>query len=49
MRAFFVRVTLVLLLSQLGALAASNSVVNLSHYDLMRVDFDLMKRQGSLV
>ncbi len=29
-----------------GAFAASNSVVNLSHYDLMRVDFDLMRRQG---
>ena len=25
---------------------AGNSVVNLSHYDLMRVDFDAMKREG---
>src|SRR3712207_7800597 len=25
---------------------ASNSVVNLSHYDLMRVDFDRMREQG---
>lgn len=25
---------------------ASNSVVNLSHYDLMRVDFERMKREG---
>jgi lysozyme len=25
---------------------ASNSVVNLSHYDLMRVDFDQMQNQG---
>ena len=28
------------------AASASNSVVNLSHYDLMRVDFDLMRQQG---
>jgi hypothetical protein len=25
---------------------AGNSVVNLSHYDLMRVDFEAMKREG---
>src|SRR6188508_537706 len=25
---------------------AGNSVVNLSHYDLMRVDFEQMKREG---
>ncbi len=32
---------------QLGALA-DNSVVNLSHYDLMRPDFDQMRQQGIL-
>jgi lysozyme len=34
-----------LLLSAASAFAG-NSVVNLSHYDLMRVDFDAMKREG---
>ena len=29
-----------------AAFAVSNSVVNMSHYDLMRVDFELMQRQG---
>ena len=47
MRRFFLRVSLLLLLAcPAAAFAASNSVVNLSHYDLMRVDFDLMRRQG---
>jgi hypothetical protein len=46
MRAIFVRLSLLVLLSPIGAFAASNSVVNLSHYDLMRVDFELMQRQG---
>src|SRR5215210_1261403 len=27
---------------------AGNSVVNLSHYDLMRVDFERMKREGTV-
>ncbi len=39
------RVLLVLQALQLCALAG-NSVVNLSHYDSMRVDFDQMNRQG---
>jgi lysozyme len=40
-----VRILLALLLAPLTALA-SNSVVNLSHYDLMRVDFVAMKSEG---
>ncbi len=31
---------------QVSGLAVSNSVVNMSHYDLMRVNFDLMREQG---
>ena len=31
---------------QLSALAMSNSVVNMSHYDTMRVDFDRMRNEG---
>jgi len=46
MRASFARVLLVLLLIAQVSEGASNSVVNLSHYDLMRVDFDLMRKQG---
>ena len=46
MRRFFGRICLLLLGFPAAAFAASNSVVNLSHYDLMRVDFDLMQRQG---
>ncbi len=43
---FLVCLTLVILQAlQLGA-QASNSVVNLSHYDLMRVDFEQMREQG---
>src|SRR5437762_10869547 len=42
---FLVRISLALLLVPLCALA-SNSVVNLSHYDLMRVDFVAMKNEG---
>jgi lysozyme len=45
MRFLSVRISLLLLLSALPVLAG-NSVVNLSHYDLMRVDFDGMKREG---
>src|SRR6184192_3568588 len=40
-----VRISLALLLVPLCALA-SNSVVNLSHYDLIRVDFVAMKSEG---
>ena len=41
-------VTRILLLLQVFQVCAfaSNSVVNLSHYDLMRVDFERMKREG---
>lgn len=39
------RVCLLLQALQVCAIA-SNSVVNLSHYDLMRVDFERMKREG---
>ncbi|MEP6698370.1 MAG: glycoside hydrolase family 25 protein [Verrucomicrobiota bacterium] len=39
------RILLLLLAGQLPAFA-SNSVVNLSHYDLMRPDFEQMKREG---
>ncbi len=44
MRFFVVRISFLLLGSTLSALAG-NSVVNLSHYDLMRVDFESMKRE----
>jgi lysozyme len=40
------RLLALLILSPLTASAMSNSVVNMSHYDLMRVDFDLMRQQG---
>ena len=39
------RILLVLQVFQVCAFA-SNSVVNLSHYDLMRVDFERMKSEG---
>jgi lysozyme len=43
----FFRAPLFLSLLVLAASAfAGNSVVNLSHYDLMRVDFEQMKREG---
>ena len=45
MKPTFVRTLFVLSLFPLSALA-SNSVVNLSHYDLMRVDFVAMKSEG---
>ncbi|MGB8341854.1 MAG: glycoside hydrolase family 25 protein [Chthoniobacterales bacterium] len=43
-----ISVTRILLVFQLFQVCAfaSNSVVNLSHYDLMHVDFALMKREG---
>jgi lysozyme len=40
------RIFLMLQVLQMSAFAASNSVVNLSHYDLMRVDFERMKAEG---
>lgn len=46
MEFFAVRIFALLLALQASALAMSNTVVNMSHYDLMRVDFELMKRQG---
>ena len=45
MKNFVLRIFLVLQISMFCALA-DNSVVNMSHYDLMRVDFVGMKRQG---
>ena len=45
MKFSFARVLLCSLLLPLSAFA-SNSVVNLSHYDLMRVDFEQMRAQG---
>jgi lysozyme len=45
MKFSFARVFLVLLTSPLSAFAG-NSVVNLSHYDLMRPDFGQMKAEG---
>jgi len=45
MKFLLVRVLVLLQLLTVCALA-SNSVVNLSHYDLMRVDFDQMQDQG---
>ena len=42
-----VRILFSLLALPVSALAG-NSVVNLSHYDLMRVDFDAIKREGVL-
>ncbi len=45
MKATVIRTFLVLQILQVCAFA-SNSVVNLSHYDLMRVDFERMKSEG---
>jgi len=46
-KAFLHRVSLLLLIAfPAGAFAASNSVVNLSHYDLMRPDFHRMRAEG---
>ena len=45
MKIFVTRILLVLQVFQVCAVA-SNSVVNLSHYDLMRVDFERMKSEG---
>jgi lysozyme len=44
-KAFLLRLLLISALAPSAALA-SNSVVNLSHYDMMRVDFDAMHAQG---
>src|SRR4030095_8935588 len=43
-----ISVTRILLMFQVfqGCAFATNSVVNLSHYDLMRVDFERMKSEG---
>src|SRR6187397_892131 len=46
MKNSIIRIFAVLQLLQIVAFAASNSVVNLSHYDLMRVDFERMKAEG---
>ena len=46
MKFFAPRILVLLLAFQVSAFGRSNSVVNMSHYDLMRVDFELMKRQG---
>ena len=43
---FFVARILILLIALAVSALAGNSVVNLSHYDLMRVDFEGMKREG---
>jgi len=45
MKISFMRLSL-LLLALPGSAFAANSVVNLSHYDLMRPDFDRMKAEG---
>src|SRR3954451_2657213 len=45
MKFFRAPIFLSLLLVSASAVAG-NSVVNLSHYDLMRVDFEGMKREG---
>ena len=45
MKILFVRILFVLQVLQ-ACVFASNSVVNLSHYDLMRPDFGQMKREG---
>ena len=42
----FLRLFALLILSPLAASAMSNTVVNLSHYDLMRVDFERMRSEG---
>ena len=46
MKNSIIRIFVVLQLLHVAAFAASNSVVNLSHYDLMRVDFERMKAEG---
>ena len=46
MKSRLARILVVLQTLQLFAAADSNSVVNLSHYDLMRVDFAQMRNQG---
>ena len=46
MKNSIIRIFVVLQLLHVVAFAASNSVVNLSHYDLMRVDFERMKAEG---
>ena len=46
MTRLFARICLLLLAWPAAAFAASNSIVNLSHYDLMRVDFQQMRREG---
>src|SRR5436190_10113305 len=46
MKISVIRILLLLQALSVCASAASNSVVNLSHYDLMRVDFAQMKKQG---
>src|ERR1051325_4984368 len=43
---FFRALLFILVLVVCASVFAGNSVVNLSHYDLMRVDFDAMKREG---
>ncbi len=45
MKASLLRILLILQAAQLCAVAG-NHVVNLSHYDLMNVDFEQMKREG---
>lgn len=45
MKNLLLRILLVLQVTQLS-IFASNSVVNLSHYDLMTVDFEQIKREG---
>src|SRR4051812_28568512 len=43
---FFRASIFVLILMVSGSAFGGKSVVNLSHYDLMRVDFEAMKREG---
>ncbi|HEX8280323.1 MAG TPA: glycoside hydrolase family 25 protein [Chthoniobacterales bacterium] len=45
MKAFLCRIVFIFALAQ-GSAFASNTVVNLSHYDLMRVDFERMRQEG---
>ncbi len=47
MNSFFRCASLLLLTLPVQALAASNSVVNLSHYDLVRPDFAAMRAEGT--
>ena len=46
MKILVICILALLQLLQLTASAASNSVVNMSHYDLMRVDFNRMRNEG---